>query len=384
MAANPEATRRQELDSHNRAPQFGATIRQPQTDLRAIVIRPMKILLVMVLLSIANQHSAAVQELSQTSSQTPLREVANSLHQLDCHDDPMCFIRTARSLAERGEQLDLALACVKRAMAILPVPNDAVPRGSFFLTLAYVQIKRGEYEQAIATLSRGAQRSPEYARLDEYLNYLGIAYENTGRIDEAIETYVTLASGLKEISDEPSERLVTLYLKRFGSLHGLKERIEANRLKARRKFFVDNHLLSVPAPAWSLKDLDGKHVSLSDFSENILVLSFVSAGGNSNEQVLTFLQAKHEKYRARGVAFVCIDYTENPDPQAIKANLERMRVTITTLTDYSEVARSYKTLEPLIVLIDKQGMIRFRNTVWHDYFPFVTEQIEFLLESKEK
>jgi len=81
---------------------------------------------------------------------------------------------------------------------------------------------------------------------------------------------------------------------------------------------------------------------------------------------------------------VCIDYTEEPDPRAIKISLERMGVTIPTLTDYSEVAKRYKTVEPLIVLIDENGMIRFKNTIWHNYPPFVTEQIEFLLKSKEK
>jgi tetratricopeptide (TPR) repeat protein len=250
----------------------------------------MKIFFAMVLLLIANQHADAVkvrtlkvlktvepgsptrlsqpiQDRPKHGSQAPSRETANALDQLDCHSDPMCFIRTAQSLADRGEQLDVALACVERAMAIPRRPNDAVPRESFFLTLAYVQIRRREFDQAIATLTRGAQRSPEYASLDQYLIYLGLAYENSGRIDAAIETYMTLAGGLKEISQEPSERLVTLYLKRFGSLGGLKEKIEANRLKARKKFFVDNHLLNIPAPAWSLQDLDGRQVNFSDFSK---------------------------------------------------------------------------------------------------------------------
>jgi tetratricopeptide (TPR) repeat protein len=364
----------------------------------------MKIFFVMVLLSIANQHSGVVKARTlkvlvepdsptrlrhpiegrlKHSSQAPSRGTANALDQLDCHSDPMCFIRTAQSLAEKGEQLDLALACVERAMAIPPRPNDAVPRESFFLTLAYVQIRRREFDQAIATLTRGAQRSPGYASLDQYLMYLGLAYENSSRLDEAIETYMTLAGGLKEISQEPNERLVTLYLKRFGSLGGLKQKIEANRLKARKKFFVDNHLLNIPAPAWGLQNLDGRQVNLSDFSNKILVLSFVSAGGNVQESLLKFLQAQYEKYKEKGIAFVCIDYTEKPDTKAIKTNLAQMGVTIPTLSD-SDVARRYKTLEPLIVLIDEKGMIRFKNTIWHNYSPFVIEQIEFLLKGKEK
>lgn len=354
----------------------------------------MKIFTAMLLLSLASPSSEAVKAVTlktvkacgfpRLSQQAPSREIANALDQLNCRNDPMCFIRAARSLAERGEQLDLALACVERAGTIPAEPNDAVPRESFFLTYAYVQIKRREFDRAIATLTRGAQYAPEYARLDEYLIYLGLAYENAGRIDEAIETYVTLAGGLKDISDEPSERLVALYLKRYGSLRGLKEEIEYKRLRARKKFFVYNHLLSMPAPGWSLQDLDGRQVSLSDFSKKILVLTFVSAGGNSHEPLLRFLQAQYEKYKDRGVAFVFLDDTEKPDPKAIKIDLERMGVTIPTLTDSAGVAKQYQTVQPLIVLIDEKGMIRFENSVWQNYQPFVTEQIQFLVAEKEK
>ena len=323
----------------------------------------------------------AILLLTNANPQAPPRQVANA-PQVDCRDnDPMCFIRTAQALAERGEHLDLALACVHRAMAIPPVPNDAIPRQSFFLTLAYVQIKRREFDQAVAILLEGARRAPYYSRDDQYLTYLGLAYEGVDRIDEAINTYITLAGGVREVSAAPTERLVALYRKRFGSLDGLKEKIETNRLTARRKFFVESHLLNIPAPDWSLRDLDGRQVRLSDFSQKILVLSFLSAGGNSHESLLKFLQAQYEKYKDKGIAFVCIDYTENPDTTEIKTNLQRMGVDIPTLTGDSRVARRYATIEPLIVLIDGKGTIRFKNTVWHDYQPFVTEQLDYLLST---
>ena len=162
------------------------------------------------------------------------------------------------------------------------------------------------------------------------------------------------------------------------------KRMEDMDAEARRKFLAENHLLSVPAPDWSLQDLDGRPVSLSDFSNKLLVLSFVSAGGNVQEPTLKFLQTQYEKYKGKGIAFVCIDLAEKPDRQNIKINLERMGVTIPTLTDGSEVARRYNTIQPLIVLIDEKGVIRFKNSIWHDYRPFVTEQIEFLIESKKK
>ena len=297
-------------------------------------------------------------------------------------NDPMCFIRAAQSLAERGEQLDLALAYVKRAYSIAPVPNDAVPRESFFLTLGYLQIRRREFDKAITTLTLGAKTAPEYGRLRQYLTYLALAYESAGRIDEAIDTYVTLAAGMGESSSPPSDELINLYRNRFGSLDGLQARIETQRLTARRKFYVDHYLMSTPAPGWSLHDVDGKEVSLADFSGKIVVLSFLMAGGNTHEPILKFLQSEYEKYKDKGVEFVSIDYTEQPNTREIKTNLQRLGVTIPMLVDYSQVAKQYKTIEPLIVLIDQKGIIRFKYSYWRDCQPFVTAQLDYLLESK--
>ncbi len=342
----------------------------------------MKIFFAVLLLANANQYFDLVKTSQEARKTGPPSQIANA-PQVNCRPDyPMCFIETAQRLAERGEQLDLALACVRWAGAIPAVPNDAVPRESFFLTLAYVQIRRREFEQAIATLHQGSRNSSYYRRDDRYLTYLGLAYEGLGRIDEAIDTYITLAGGIRDVSAAPTERLVTLYRKRFGTLDGLTEKIETNRLNARRIFFVERELINIPAPDWSLRDLDGRQVSLSDFSQKILVLSFVSAGGDVHESVLKFLQAQYDKYKDRNIAFVCIDDMADPNPQELKTNLQRMGVTIPFLINGSSVARRYGYAEPSIVLIDQKGMIRFKNSIWHDFHPYVTEQLEFLLKSK--
>lgn len=304
--------------------------------------------------------------------------------ELDCHD-PMSCIHLAQSLADKGEHLDAALAYVQRAFSFPPLPNDAVPRESFFLVLAYVRIKRGEFEQAIATLTRGAEGAPYYSRDKRYLSYLGLAYEKAGRIDEAIETYISLAGGSETVSVKPGEALLGLYRKRYGSLAGLEDRIEAMRLKARRKLFVDSQLLSIPAPDWVLQDLDGRDVKLSDFANRVVVLRFVTTQFDDDVKKLKFLQEQYEKYQKRGVSFICID-EGYPHPikqrqQNIREAFDRVGVTIPILVDPDgEVAKRYDTVESLMVLIDQKGIIRFKNSLWHDYHPFVTEQIEYLIK----
>jgi tetratricopeptide (TPR) repeat protein len=328
-----------------------------------------------------------LKQLDKTKDPSPqLNDPAGQ--EVDCQD-PMSCIRLAQLLADKGEQLDAALAYVQRAYSIPAVPNDAVPRESFFLVEAYVRIRRGEFEQAIATLTRGVQRAPYYARGERYLSYLGLAYEKTGRIDEAIETYISLAGGIKTISDKPGKNLLALYRKRYGKLAGLEDRIEANRLMARQKLFVDSQRLNIPAPDWVLQDLDGRDVKLSDFANRVVVLRFVTTQFGDDVEKLKFLQEQYEKYQKMGVAFICID-EGYPHPieqrrHNIREALARVQVTIPIVIDPDgEVARRYATLESLIVLIDTTGTIRFKNSLWHDYHPFITEQIEYLLKPQEE
>jgi peroxiredoxin len=323
------------------------------------------------------------------TSQAPSPEVNKEVGQeVDCHD-PMSCIHLAQTLADRGEHLDAALAYVQRAYSFPHVPNDAVPRESFFLVEAYIRIKRGEFEQAIATLTRGVERAPYYSRNQRYLSYLGLAYERAGRIDDAIETYIRLAAGVKTISDKPDKTLLALYRKRYGKLAGLEDRIEANRLMARQKLFVDSQRLNIAAPDWVLQDLDGRDVKLSNFANRVVVLRFVTTQSGDDLEKLKFLQEQYEKYQKRGVAFICID-EGYPHPvkqrrQNIREALDRVRVNVPIVIDPDgEVARRYGTIESLIVLIDQTGIIRFKNSLWQDYHPFVTEQIEYLLKSEEE
>ena len=348
---------------------------------------------ILIIALTASFSSSVMLAKAHESNQAPVRQQqvqspkTSNLSQRSEPESPMALIKAAQQLAERGEQLDLALEYVRRATAIPPVPNDAVPRSSFFLVLAYVQIKRGEFNQAIDTLTNGVQSAPEYARLDQYLNYLALAYEKAGRIDDAIETYITLAGGTREVISRPSEQLVALYRQRFGSLDGLQEKIEDNHRKARRKFYVDNQVLSLPAPWWMLPDLNGLDVSMSDFAGKVTVMSFLYTGfqTDNEENALKFMQELYEKYRDKGVAFICVDETNATKRETIKEGLQRRGISLPTVIDSNaEIARRYGTYDSLIVLIDEHGRIRFKNTLWHDYRPFVKEQIEFLVQSRTR
>jgi len=117
-------------------------------------------------------------------------------------------------------------------------------------------------------------------------------------------------------------------------------------------------------------------------------LRFVTTQFDSDLDKLRFLQSQYEKYKDKGVAFVCID-EGYPHPieqrrQRIKEAADRLGITLPIVIDPDGlVAKRYNTIESLIVIIDEKRMIRFKNGLWHDYHPFVTEQIEYLLKAQQ-
>jgi tetratricopeptide (TPR) repeat protein len=216
----------------------------------------------------------------------------------------------AELLADRGEFLDVALEYFNIADLIPKMPGDGINRSYFFLTLAHIQIKRGESKKAIDTLTKVSHGfiSPFNYLIYVRLPYLlGLAYEKEGRVDDAIEAYVRMASGLKTVSDKPHENLVALYQKRYGDLDGLVEMIESARLKARYKEYIEGRWLLDKAPQWTLQDTSGKSISLTDFANKIIVQCFVTTQYQSDVEELKYIQGLSDKYKDQGVVFICID-----------------------------------------------------------------------------
>lgn len=89
-------------------------------------------------------------------------------------------------LANRGEQLDEAVALVKKAL-------DAKPDQPEFLdSLGWAYYKRGELNDAVKYLSAAAARLPENS---EVLDHLGDAYAKRGSMQEAIAAWTKALAG---------------------------------------------------------------------------------------------------------------------------------------------------------------------------------------------
>ena len=110
------------------------------------------------------------------------REAAEFLREfLDKHPSKTAqavgYYELATSLAESGEDLDLALDYAGRALAAAPEELKPYPLAA----LGWVHYKRQEYDRAIECLRRSSER----AAAPMTLHHLGMAYLAAGRAEEA-------------------------------------------------------------------------------------------------------------------------------------------------------------------------------------------------------
>jgi peroxiredoxin len=112
-----------------------------------------------------------------------------------------------------------------------------------------------------------------------------------------------------------------------------------------------------PAPAFTLKDLSGKTVSLSDYKGKVVLLDFWATFCGPCLKAMPKLQKLNDRYAARGFAVVGIA-TDEEGAKIVAPSVAKTKVTYPILlTDESAWKRyDVKTL-PAMFLIDQKGQI---------------------------
>jgi cytochrome c biogenesis protein CcmG/thiol:disulfide interchange protein DsbE len=134
------------------------------------------------------------------------------------------------------------------------------------------------------------------------------------------------------------------------------------------------------APDFTLKDLNGKPVSLSSFlGKNIVMLDFWATWCNVCKREMPVLEQVYKEYKGKGVEFLGICLDENL-PQ-IRKVIAQKGVTYATLIDEgAKVATEVYQLAgpiPLKVIIDKKGIVRYSHV---GDFPEYPPEINFVFD----
>ncbi len=116
-----------------------------------------------------------------------------------------------------------------------------------------------------------------------------------------------------------------------------------------------------PAPDFTLKDLDGNTVRLSDLQGKVVFINFWATWCPPCRAEMPEIEAVHQEYKDKGVVVIGVDMSE-PESMVRQYIQEGGFSWIIALDSTGEVARDYQIVGiPTSFFLDKEGIIRAVN-----------------------
>jgi thiol-disulfide isomerase/thioredoxin len=114
----------------------------------------------------------------------------------------------------------------------------------------------------------------------------------------------------------------------------------------------------VPAPAWKLKDPDGKVVSSDDFKGKVVVVDFWATWCPPCKSEIPGYIAMQKKYAAEGLVFVGISVDED-GPEVVRKFMKDYGINYPIVMANEDVVSAFGPIEgyPTTFIIDRDGNI---------------------------
>jgi peroxiredoxin len=114
-----------------------------------------------------------------------------------------------------------------------------------------------------------------------------------------------------------------------------------------------------PAPAFTLRSVDGKTVSLAQYKGDVVMINFWASWCGPCRQEMPLLDDIYKQYKDMG--FVLLGVNVEPDANSANAWLKKTPVSYPILYDpKSQVSQLYQVQAmPTTVILDRQGNVRY-------------------------
>lgn len=128
------------------------------------------------------------------------------------------------------------------------------------------------------------------------------------------------------------------------------------------------------APDFSLKNMEGKEVGLSDMKGSGIILFFWTTWCEICKEHISELNKAYSALKEEGIEFLAIGVGETN--RRVRRYIKRIPIDFPVLLDTNEkVGQSYVVLGvPTFIVINRDGYIKFQNHFWpYDYQNYICE-----------
>ncbi len=138
-----------------------------------------------------------------------------------------------------------------------------------------------------------------------------------------------------------------------------------------------------PAPGFSLFDLDGQKVKLSDFKGKVVLVDFWATWCGPCLRAMPYIQTLHEKYKEDGIIVLGINSWERK-PDKVKTVLKAKKISYNILLDPKNVVIGKYGVKgiPSFFIIDKEGIVRYSYLGLPPDRKIIEKNLEELLSEK--
>ena len=115
----------------------------------------------------------------------------------------------------------------------------------------------------------------------------------------------------------------------------------------------------VPAPAWKLKDLDGKVVTSDQFKGKVVVLDFWATWCPPCRKEIPGYVMLQKKYGAEGLVIVGVS-VDTDGPEAVRKFVKEMGINYPIVMWDDEIVGAFAPIQgyPTTFIIDREGRVR--------------------------
>jgi thiol-disulfide isomerase/thioredoxin len=258
--------------------------------------------------------------------------------------------------------------------------------GSAQDTIGLAFLKLGKEQEALGILEKAVlNTNREMTEINEHYSDALARIGNPEKALEEIGGFLQTEYSTARMKD----LLKQAYVRKNGNDQGFDQYLKGLNEKFSNKLLADleENIIKEPAPDFSLQDLEGNQVILSELKGKVVVLDFWATWCTYCLDSFPGMQETIKKYHGQDdIRFLFIDsweYVEKEEKKQTVADLmAKKKLSFRVLLDLEDkVIEAYKIRSiPTKLIIDKEGNIRFKKIGFEGNTQKMVEELSRMIE----